>query len=144
MKTYSDKLKDPRWIVIKDRIIQRDIFCQVCGSSNNLKVHHKYYIEGKEPWEYDDNILVTLCEICHNSQHSTEISDILKQRLNSLTIDYIYLFSKSIIELYPLFITYFNSQDYKDKKAFLEYFTTLMKKHIESKHKDRVTSDPVF
>ena len=39
-----------------------------------LNVHHKYYILGKKPWEYEDNALVTLCENCHHKRHEKPIS----------------------------------------------------------------------
>jgi hypothetical protein len=28
-------------------------------------VHHRIYISKKEPWDYPDDLLVTLCEGCH-------------------------------------------------------------------------------
>ena len=34
-----------------------------------LNVHHKYYIHGKAPWEYENDALVTLCEDCHKKRH---------------------------------------------------------------------------
>jgi 5-methylcytosine-specific restriction endonuclease McrA len=39
---------------------------------NNLHVHHKYYQEGKLPWEYPDSALVTLCWKCHENLHQNE------------------------------------------------------------------------
>lgn len=38
-----------------------------------LNVHHKYYINGLMPWEYDDDALVTLCQECHKKRHETAI-----------------------------------------------------------------------
>ena len=38
-----------------------------------LNVHHKYYVLGKKPWEYEDNALVTLCESCHQKRHEKPI-----------------------------------------------------------------------
>ena len=38
-----------------------------------LNVHHKYYIKGKAPWEYEDDALITLCEYCHKKAHLTRI-----------------------------------------------------------------------
>jgi 5-methylcytosine-specific restriction endonuclease McrA len=35
-----------------------------------LHVHHKYYIEGRNPWEYSNDALITLCETCHDEKHS--------------------------------------------------------------------------
>lgn len=37
-----------------------------------LNVHHKYYIEGKKPWEYDNDALITLCQDCHKLEHQTQ------------------------------------------------------------------------
>jgi hypothetical protein len=35
-----------------------------------LQVHHKRYINGKLPWEYDNNDLVTVCKGCHSIVHN--------------------------------------------------------------------------
>lgn len=37
-----------------------------------LNVHHKYYIAGKKPWEYDNDALITLCQDCHGLEHKTK------------------------------------------------------------------------
>ena len=34
-----------------------------------LNIHHKYYILGKKPWEYDNDALITLCPHCHQKRH---------------------------------------------------------------------------
>lgn len=34
-----------------------------------LNIHHTYYIEGRKPWEYENEALVTLCEDCHKKRH---------------------------------------------------------------------------
>lgn len=34
-----------------------------------LNVHHKYYVEGKKPWEYSNDVLITLCTNCHEKVH---------------------------------------------------------------------------
>jgi hypothetical protein len=67
MKTYSEKLKDPRWQKIRLQIMGRDGFiCTECGDdSSPLHVHHHYYEKGKAPWDYPDDALTTLCETCH-------------------------------------------------------------------------------
>jgi hypothetical protein len=66
-KTYSDKLKDPRWQKKRLEILDRDGFsCCSCGDKEStLHIHHKRYLKGKEPWEYENDLLVTLCEDCH-------------------------------------------------------------------------------
>lgn len=34
-----------------------------------LNVHHKEYIKGRKPWEYENEQLLTLCEECHEIEH---------------------------------------------------------------------------
>lgn len=34
-----------------------------------LQVHHKHYIIGRKAWEYEDEVLVTLCQDCHSKVH---------------------------------------------------------------------------
>jgi hypothetical protein len=67
---YSKKLKDPRWQKKRLEVFERDKWtCQKCGmAKNTLTVHHRRYIPGREPWEYPDQLLVTLCEDCHESE----------------------------------------------------------------------------
>lgn len=38
-----------------------------------LNIHHKYYVNGLKPWEYDNDALVTLCEECHKKIHETPV-----------------------------------------------------------------------
>jgi len=66
-RSYSELLKDPRWQKKRLKIMERDEFtCQSCfDSENTLNIHHKYYIHGKAPWEYPDELLITLCKECH-------------------------------------------------------------------------------
>jgi len=65
--SYSDKLKDPRWQRRRLKIMERDNWtCQLCESKDEqLQVHHKEYVKGMDPWEYPDDLLITLCENCH-------------------------------------------------------------------------------
>jgi len=67
MKTYAEKLKDPRWQKMRLQILERDGFvCRRCQSKEKtLHVHHAFYSKGKAPWEYDPKFLQTLCEECH-------------------------------------------------------------------------------
>ena len=66
-KTYSEKLRDPRWQKMRLQIMERDQFtCQFCRSTKKtLNIHHKHYDKGAAPWEYDESVLVTCCEECH-------------------------------------------------------------------------------
>lgn len=70
-KSYSEKLIDPRWQKKRLEILNRDHFrCRHCqDEKNTLHVHHLKYSKGKEPWEYDDRFLLTICEACHKNEH---------------------------------------------------------------------------
>lgn len=69
MKTYSEKLKDPRWQKKRLEVFERaGWMCQLCGSeTSTLHVHHPKYARAKEPWEYEN--LISLCENCHSNTH---------------------------------------------------------------------------
>ena len=91
MSKYSDKLKDPRWQKKRLEILQRDSFaCQKCyDDESTLNVHHKLYLPNIDPWDYPDELLITLCENCHENE-----------LLNTSNVD------KGIIEiLHTLFLT---------------------------------------
>lgn len=69
---YKKQLKDPRWILKRKFILDRDKHkCVECGSNRKLNVHHTYYSGGYMVWEYPDDSLITLCEICHKYWHDT-------------------------------------------------------------------------
>ena len=74
MKTYSEKLTDPMWQKKRLEIMQRDEFqCQFCGDDKSeLNVHHKRYIDGKLPHEYENEDLITYCKDCHTVIHYVE------------------------------------------------------------------------
>lgn len=79
--TYVEKLKDPRWQQRRLRIFDRDGWsCCFCNRKDKtLHVHHRRYIPKQEPWDYPDNLLITLCEDCHEQE--TQWLDIAKQSL---------------------------------------------------------------
>jgi len=73
---YEVKLSTPQWAHRRNQIIQRDQNkCRNCGSQNQLQVHHKQYHYAnksgnfRNPWEYDDKYLITLCNRCHQKGH---------------------------------------------------------------------------
>jgi hypothetical protein len=70
-KKYSDKLRDPRWQKKRLEVFERDNFCCQCcfDSGSTLAVHHLRYITGNEPWDYPNDMLLTLCEGCHNAEY---------------------------------------------------------------------------
>ena len=86
-QAYSEKLKDPRWQKKRLQILERDDFrCCFCAAEHKtLHVHHMWYSPLKDPWDYPDSSLITLCEECHQEETeklkevSSDIVLILKQ-----------------------------------------------------------------
>lgn len=75
--TYGALLFDERWRMRRAQIIDRDNHsCVICHSEESLQVHHRQYHfikatqQFKAPWDYEDYLLVTLCEKCHSRGHS--------------------------------------------------------------------------
>ena len=67
---YRKMLTDSRWSQRRMEIMRRDGFrCRRCGGKGKLNVHHRWYIYGRQPWQYPDRCLVTLCERCHRHVH---------------------------------------------------------------------------
>lgn len=75
MSTYSEKLKDPRWQKRRLGILNLHEFtCEKCGSKDKeLHVHHRFYIKGREVWEYDNDVFQVLCVDCHENVHKKEV-----------------------------------------------------------------------
>jgi hypothetical protein len=67
MPTYQEKLKDPRWQKRRLEVFERDGWkCRKCSRGDKtLNIHHLIYLPNKEPWEYNNKMLLTLCEDCH-------------------------------------------------------------------------------
>ena len=73
---YGATLFDPRWKEKRKLILERDRnSCVICGSHQKLQVHHRQYHFSrsrntfKNPWEYIDELMITLCENCHQKGH---------------------------------------------------------------------------
>jgi hypothetical protein len=108
---YLKKLKHPLWQKRKAEIFQRDNYtCKSCGSKDvTLHAHHLLYLKDAEPWEYPDELLITYCEICHNTDHL--IGTVLKEELLNLIKEkplMIHLIAQACIltEKYPKFSDY--------------------------------------
>lgn len=71
MSNYLELLKDPKWQKKRLFIFERDNYqCQCCfDKKTTLVVHHKRYDRNKNPWEYENDNLITLCEDCHKIIH---------------------------------------------------------------------------
>ena len=75
--SYREKLFDPKWQLKRKEIIVRDKHkCIICGKDNGLNVHHKQYHFSirlnryRDPWEYENKYLITLCVSCHKRGHA--------------------------------------------------------------------------
>ena len=53
----------------EDTLIVIALYSSKDNIFKGLNIHHTYYIEGKKPWEYEDEALETLCEDCHKKRH---------------------------------------------------------------------------
>jgi hypothetical protein len=66
-KSYSEKLRDPRWQKRRLEILSAvDFTCRRCNATEKeLHVHHLIYRKGANPWEYADQEFAVLCADCH-------------------------------------------------------------------------------
>lgn len=72
--TYADDLRHPKWQRKRLEVMQAAEWkCSSCNSENRtLHVHHRRYIRGRKPWEYDDADLISLCDECHTLFHRVD------------------------------------------------------------------------
>jgi hypothetical protein len=72
--SYSEQLKHPNWQ--RKRLAVLDAAgwkCATCDASEKtLHVHHKQYVKGRLPWEYEVVELEALCEDCHEEAHKAK------------------------------------------------------------------------
>lgn len=74
--SYGALLFTLEWKNKRSEILDRDKKCIICFSTENLQIHHRQYHfivrenKFKLPWEYEDYLLITLCESCHHRGHS--------------------------------------------------------------------------
>lgn len=121
-KSYSEKLRDERWIKKRNFVRNRaNNKCEDCGSTSSLHVHHCYYMYGFEPWEYPYDALRCLCSKCHSKRDLTE--KILRGHLAVLSNDNL----NSIVMLIERGLYWYPKEDvFKLLQAF-KYDQTEMK-----------------
>lgn len=85
---FFAKYKHPKWQKRRLEIMELSGFeCSYCGSAEKtLNVHHVYYINGRDPWDYKDEELQCLCADCHTLKHANE--DRLKKALQAYKLMY--------------------------------------------------------
>ena len=72
-KNFLAKYKDVRWQKLRLQILERDQWkCVICGcEDSHLNVHHPVYHPNADgPWDYEIEHLITLCDECHEYEHS--------------------------------------------------------------------------
>jgi len=72
--TYKEKLRDPRWQRKRLEILNAASWtCEDCRrTGNELHVHHCAYIPSFDPWQYEMDLLMVLCEDCHKRRQERE------------------------------------------------------------------------
>lgn len=68
---YDEMRAHPLWQKRKAEILKRDNhICRSCGNRDiTLHAHHTSYLPDTLLWDYPDELLITYCEICHNTEH---------------------------------------------------------------------------
>lgn len=82
---YFEKLRDPRWQKRRLEILERDEWCcmKCYSETKELHVHHLSYEWNQNPWDYDSEQLITLCNECHEYE-KVHLKDAKKQLINSI------------------------------------------------------------
>lgn len=87
--TYGELLKNPNWQRKRLEMLEAAGWsCKVCAATEKtLHVHHKQYIKGRKPWEYENSELEVLCEDCHSLEHVEKkaFADLLMAEWNDMT-----------------------------------------------------------
>lgn len=69
---YSDYLRSDKWQLIRRNALERTAGgCQLCGSRQNVQLHHRTYINIANEHETD---LTVLCDRCHTELHKSGIA----------------------------------------------------------------------
>jgi hypothetical protein len=90
--SYAEDLKHPKWQEKRLRVLERARFkCERCADTErSLHAHHKIYLRGHKPWEYEDYLLECLCEVCHGVAHrEREELDLIVARQATATVPWL-------------------------------------------------------
>jgi hypothetical protein len=78
MKKLLTKLStNPRWQRRRLAIMKRDEFtCRYCGNeTTELHIHHLIDLNGRNPWESEDDHLLTICATCQTDEENLKSDD---------------------------------------------------------------------
>jgi hypothetical protein len=120
MLSYKEQLQHPLWQRKRLEILERDNFkCRMCGDDESqLQVHHVIYMKDAHVWEYNNSLLLTLCNQCHEIE--TKEKGITMSSFRFL-IDLCNLCDKSISEvsyIYPKIYDMVYNENYEYNEAF--------------------------
>ena len=84
---FKAQYKHPMWQKRRLEMLESaDFACGMCGDADSqLHVHHRQYFKGRMIWEYADNELEVLCDVCHHEAH--ELIDAFKSLIATLPVD---------------------------------------------------------
>lgn len=75
-KTYEELLTKQEWYDFRKKVVydRGGYVCEFCKKKHNLQIHHKLYYkkpnkEKIEPWLYNMDEVLLLCDNCHKSVH---------------------------------------------------------------------------
>lgn len=96
---YQESILRPEWADRSREIKERDNYtCQKCyKKTGGLHVHHKYYVFGRQPWEYPDQALVTLCNYCHSEEHYSKVPNYQESDLALLKIEAPNIYERELV-----------------------------------------------
>jgi hypothetical protein len=147
-QAYLAKLKDPRWQKKRLEILQRDNWsCQRClDDSSTLNVHHRKYLDSVEIWDYPNELLITLCDNCHENEKlkMSENEQLLLDALRThfLSDDILALYY-GLVEFQPLHVTEVVASAYANafsNPEIQKYLIDQMFLNLKSKHKTKTES----
>ena len=134
---YERLLQSPYWKGYSYALIkERNFTCHDCGRSfpnerNKLQVHHLAYRDAN-PWSYDPDELVVLCEECHKKRHGiisdpTPVEEPKASETDNYTRSYSSDYNTSERDVRPQTRSYttFPPKMKKGRKALLAIFCVL-------------------
>lgn len=82
-----------------EKVIERDNKCVICGTRQNLEVHHVFKVNNYDDAYLDINNGITLCKSCHDNYHdkfgaNCSIKNLLSLKKDFVTNDYNKLYKK--------------------------------------------------
>lgn len=111
---FLAKYRDPQWQKLRLEVLNRDGWaCVECGNEEkHLHVHHPvYHPYTDNPWDYESNFLVTLCEDCHSDHHA----DLKAIQANVLTaLIPLGIYGGSSMECFADFLASFTKDEFQE------------------------------